>query len=82
MAEEIIKTEQHLKLIEAWENMPRGAKHKLCEDHGWVKQTVAHILRFGRKDESIIEKLLVDIKVVSGEIAEIVRQENEIVQSI
>lgn len=82
MAEEKEKTELHLKLIEAWENMPTGAKNLLYNNTDWVKQNVADILKNGRKDESTLEQLLEDIKKASDEIADDINKSNQIVQAL
>ena len=82
MAEDKEKTELHLKLIEAWDNMPSGAKNLLYKNTDWVKQNVADILKNGRKDESTLEQLLEDIKMASDEIADDINKSNEIVQAL
>lgn len=72
----------HDRLIEAWENMPIGSKNKLCIDFGYTKQNIADILKNGRKDEAMLEQLLIEIKTVSSQITEGINDQNNRVQAI
>ncbi|WP_142783395.1 hypothetical protein [Changchengzhania lutea] len=70
------------KLKEAWDSMPPGAKNRLYNDFGHTNQNVASILKNGRKDQSVIQSLLSDVKTVSDEITEEIKNKNEKVQAL
>lgn len=70
------------KLQEAYENLPHGGKMKLVEDFGYTKQTVKDMVKNGRKNQNAITKLIAEIKIVSEELTEAVKSQNELVQAV
>lgn len=70
------------KLRYAWQNLPPNAKGIVFEKSGYTAQGVNHILTHGRKDESIMEKLLECIKEASAEACRDAVDKNRQVQEI
>jgi hypothetical protein len=68
------------KLRMAWKNAPTGAISRVYRNY--THQNVADILEKGRRDETIIENLLVAIKESSEEVAQEISKHNQTVQDL
>lgn len=68
------------KLRDAWKNAPTGAISRVYKTH--TSQNVLDILKKGRKDESIIDELLLAIKEASEEVYQEIQVRNEKIQGL
>ena len=74
-----METEERLK--KAWEIAPTGSR-VLVYTYGYTHQNISGIFKTGRKNKTIIKKLLDSIKRASAEIAQDVNERNNQVQSL